>query len=428
MSVPDDFDWVGYYLNNPQIGGKGCSYAHAIDHWTQIGSKQNFQYRQTRRFDWRAYINRYPDLLVHKIRTEEGALSHYIKHGKREGRNPFSEHHVINRIPPEPKVPESKIPEPTGSNANIHPEYYTLSSPFSFRILNGSNSDCKILILSSHTDHNVQIYVNRLTKKFGNYSFVIMRAEDHGHILSLDYLSQSYKSVTLSDYACIHRLIQDYNIKGIHIVDVLDFDLKKLSVIMKQVSIPYIITPFNWVDSTELLLQAKEIILPSQSSLEIYTSRYPQIEFTLIIPEKISYEECTSRNILRISIDTRCLKNDTVNQCIYDIQKRKLPLKIITDLDEADVIWIPIPLTQCYDYMISEIQCRGKLYVTAKTPLSSELSSNYSQSYLYDPNATIPEINNLFVLISNINTSSNHSSKRISMINSKYRDIYLRNF
>lgn len=391
MDPPADFDWVGYYLCNPRIAIRKCSYGQALDHWIRIGSKQNLLYRQERKFNWKAYITRYPDLPANKITTEETALFHYIKYGRSEGRNPFRE------LPP--------------------------SESFSFPTPSGFPSDrIKILLFGSSTDHNVKIYIERLIQQFDEFTFIIMRAEDHGKILSIEYQTQNYKSEILTDYTCIIRLIDNCDIKGIHIVDVMDFDLDKLSIIMREITTPYIITPFNWIDSKELFIHANEIIMPSQSSIERYKSIYPDLQMTFIAPEQISYGE--SRKTLQIGIDDRFLMEGIVKRCLDDIRERNLPLKIITDLSVADIIWLPIPLTQCYDYTISSIQCMEKLYVTMKTPLTSELSATYPRSYLYHIGATVSEINDLFILISNINVAQDYSTKRISMINSKYRTIY----
>lgn len=432
MSLPSDFDWVGYYINNPNIATNRCSHTRAVDHWKEKGCQQNLRYHQTRRFDWKAYITRYPDLPAHKINTEDTALLHYIKYGRLEGRNPFSEDEITDTV-------ESKIPLVSEQSLDANVSLISreiisipkvLSTSFSFPIPEQltSNDNVRILMLGSFTDDNVKIYIERFAKQFVDYSFIIMSAEDNGRILSINYQTQNYKSEILADYTCIRRLIKDYDIKGIHMIELMNFDLNNLSNTMKDIETPYIITPFNWVYQKELFLRAKEIILPSQSSFEKYKSTYPNLKMTLIPPEKISYGESTSRKILQIGVDARFLNEGIVNRFLDNIRKRKLSLSIITDLNISDVIWIPIISTQCYDYMIGSIQCENKLYVTARTPLSSELSSKYARSYLYRPDATVTEIVDIFVLLTNVNTLQDHSTKRISMINSHYHTVYKRHF
>ena len=39
-------------------------------------------------FDWRYYLNRYPDLIESGINTKNRATFHYFKYGKEEGRIP----------------------------------------------------------------------------------------------------------------------------------------------------------------------------------------------------------------------------------------------------------------------------------------------------------------------------------------------------
>jgi hypothetical protein len=42
-----------------------------------------------KQFNWKNYINRYPDLLRARINTEKKALRHWELYGKKENRNPY---------------------------------------------------------------------------------------------------------------------------------------------------------------------------------------------------------------------------------------------------------------------------------------------------------------------------------------------------
>ena len=50
-------------------------------------------------FNWKCYINKYPDLINFGINTKEKAILHWKKYGKKEGRNYLPEPESIKFEP-----------------------------------------------------------------------------------------------------------------------------------------------------------------------------------------------------------------------------------------------------------------------------------------------------------------------------------------
>lgn len=89
--IPKDFDWEAYLINNPDAisQNKVCNRHVAIRHWITKGIHENRSYTRRVPFNWRKYVERYPDLQRHGIMNQEKAIAHYINNGRNEGRNPY---------------------------------------------------------------------------------------------------------------------------------------------------------------------------------------------------------------------------------------------------------------------------------------------------------------------------------------------------
>lgn len=88
---PIDFCWVSYLFYNPDVKAASNTQTYALYHWLEYGIYENRKYRDPdydlRLFDYHEYLRSYPDLQAHGINTEQGAIEHFLEHGKREGRN-----------------------------------------------------------------------------------------------------------------------------------------------------------------------------------------------------------------------------------------------------------------------------------------------------------------------------------------------------
>jgi hypothetical protein len=93
--IPPDFDWQTYVNNYGDLMRSNINtQEQAVDHWLKIGRKEGRTYKPiiyqplTVRpdFDWKTYVNNYSDLRSMGINTKAKAIEHWLKHGKREGR------------------------------------------------------------------------------------------------------------------------------------------------------------------------------------------------------------------------------------------------------------------------------------------------------------------------------------------------------
>ena len=84
-SLPADFNWEAYLINNPEVIPRTKETAER--HWLTKGAREGRSYEKKREFNWQNYINRYPDLPAHGIKTQQTALNHFIIFGIKEGRN-----------------------------------------------------------------------------------------------------------------------------------------------------------------------------------------------------------------------------------------------------------------------------------------------------------------------------------------------------
>jgi len=84
----DVFDWQYYLEKYPDLRINGVNTEQqAIHHWTSYGIKEGrVSIRSPQLFDWQYYLEKYPDLRVNGINTEHFAIYHWLKHGEEEGR------------------------------------------------------------------------------------------------------------------------------------------------------------------------------------------------------------------------------------------------------------------------------------------------------------------------------------------------------
>ena len=101
-----NFDWkfyLGHYkdLTRPVIFNNKTS---TFKHWARNGKyekKKFFKYEEEGgeelwNFDWKKYVNEYPDLLVNIPYSKKSAFDHYLNHGKKQGRFPNLEEYNIS--------------------------------------------------------------------------------------------------------------------------------------------------------------------------------------------------------------------------------------------------------------------------------------------------------------------------------------------
>ena len=101
---PSDFNWKQYLANYPDLKEDGITTQEkAWSHWIRHGKKEGRTYfmlhtydtnlcDELYNFDWKKYVNAYTDLQQDNITTKEKAWNHWICHGKKEGRIYFTLH------------------------------------------------------------------------------------------------------------------------------------------------------------------------------------------------------------------------------------------------------------------------------------------------------------------------------------------------
>lgn len=78
------FDWRIYLDKYPDLRANGVhSEKQALEHWNNHGQTEG---RYTSFFDWKFYLDKYPDLRANGIHSSEQAIEHWNNHGKYEGR------------------------------------------------------------------------------------------------------------------------------------------------------------------------------------------------------------------------------------------------------------------------------------------------------------------------------------------------------
>jgi hypothetical protein len=82
----NDFNWKYYLDAYPDLTFNGVhTEEQAIQHWINHGKKEG----RTCFFNWKYYLDAYPDLRFNGVHTEKQAIQHWINHGKKEGRTCF---------------------------------------------------------------------------------------------------------------------------------------------------------------------------------------------------------------------------------------------------------------------------------------------------------------------------------------------------
>lgn len=92
--IEDIFDWKRYLQLYPELTQQGINTKkEAILHWNKTGAKEGKiftkigEYEQMQeQFDWEAYIISYPEIWYQHIRTKEAAIKHYLEKGRKEGK------------------------------------------------------------------------------------------------------------------------------------------------------------------------------------------------------------------------------------------------------------------------------------------------------------------------------------------------------
>jgi len=78
------FDWKLYLDKYPDLRANGIhSREQAIHHWNHHGKHEG---RHASAFDWKLYLDKYPDLRANGIHSREQALDHWNNNGKHEDR------------------------------------------------------------------------------------------------------------------------------------------------------------------------------------------------------------------------------------------------------------------------------------------------------------------------------------------------------
>jgi hypothetical protein len=86
MTNNNFFDWKYYIDNYPDLKRANINTeAFAIQHWNNYGQHEGRECNRLS-FDWEYYINRYSDLKKAGINTEAAAIQHWNNHGQNEGR------------------------------------------------------------------------------------------------------------------------------------------------------------------------------------------------------------------------------------------------------------------------------------------------------------------------------------------------------
>ena len=81
------FDWKQYLQNYPDLVAAGIdTHEKALNHWNNYGIHEGRSCNSLENFDWNQYLQNYPDLVAAGIDTREKALNHFITNGKNEKR------------------------------------------------------------------------------------------------------------------------------------------------------------------------------------------------------------------------------------------------------------------------------------------------------------------------------------------------------
>jgi hypothetical protein len=88
----NSFDWKYYLDTYPDLRANNITTEDtALLHWNNHGRAEGrIPIKTLRFFDWKYYLNTYPDLRANNITTEQDALQHWYKHGEQERRKPYN--------------------------------------------------------------------------------------------------------------------------------------------------------------------------------------------------------------------------------------------------------------------------------------------------------------------------------------------------
>ncbi len=79
------FDWQYYLDKYPDLRINGINTEQqAIQHWKTYGEKEGRVAEKS--FNWQYYLDKYPDLRINGINTEQQAIQHWKTYGEKEGR------------------------------------------------------------------------------------------------------------------------------------------------------------------------------------------------------------------------------------------------------------------------------------------------------------------------------------------------------
>lgn len=90
MGLPEDFDWCAYLYLNKDVLHVSCTKEFAISHWMKHGKRENREYKiegkRLYTFNHEYYIDSHIDIKFAGINTYEKALRHFLMCGYKEGR------------------------------------------------------------------------------------------------------------------------------------------------------------------------------------------------------------------------------------------------------------------------------------------------------------------------------------------------------
>ena len=88
INTPNLFDWRYYLEKYPDLRANGVqTEQHALTHWHTFGENEGrVSIRTPNLFDWRYYLEKYPDLRANGVQTEQKTLMHWHTFGKKEQR------------------------------------------------------------------------------------------------------------------------------------------------------------------------------------------------------------------------------------------------------------------------------------------------------------------------------------------------------
>ena len=320
MSIPSDFDWVSYLINNIDVANRSCTKEYALIHWKTYGHKENRSYERKINFQWEQYIDLNSDLRSQGITTEESALTHFIKWGRREKRM-------------------------------IHPGEYIFESK-------------AILFITHNMGKGSEVYINNIISAMPEYRFIIMR--NHKDNLVIINYGNTYIFDMVNQVNNFIQWMKQNSVVAIHINQLITYPLDITLDFLAKLDVPYIVTLHDWYllsgdfstpytnchlprdKITRLLKGAHKIITPSQSVTKIFQLTNPNIDYSTVYHEILEYQDIqypsTTLNQLTIGIVGYIFSlkgSRIVDAVLQEIKKYNLPIKIYlfgtTDASSPDL-------------------------------------------------------------------------------------------